>query len=453
MMRQRRANIPMRGTLVPVIRRAMFLFAAVLPLAAQTDMVVIKAARLFDGESERLQEPGVISVSGGRIVGVGQGAVPLRQAATIDLGDATLLPGFMDAHTHLRGERGEDSLRDFAERLSQTVPERTLQAATLARKTLMAGFTTVRDLGGAEFIDVGLRNAINRGVAEGPRMLVAVRGIGTTGGHCDGTNGFVFGLLDPRQESPAVANGPDAIRAAVRWNVKYGADVIKTCATGGVLSLNDDVDSAQLTQEELNALVDEAHQKRKKTAAHAHGAEGAKRAVRAGIDSIEHGSFLDDEALQLMREKGTYFVPTLMAVQGIREVLDKGGRMDPRTERKARLAMDAIDVTVSKAIKLGVRIALGTDAGVYPHGRNGEEFRLLVNRGMRPIDALRAATSVDAKLFGIADRLGTLDVGKIADVVAVPGNPLTDIRATERVLFVMKDGKVFRNDRAAATRR
>jgi imidazolonepropionase-like amidohydrolase len=248
-------------------------------------------------------------------------------------------------------------------------------------------------------------------------------------------------------ENPAVVNGPDAMRAAVRWNVKYGADVIKVCATGGVMSLNDDVDSPQLTQEELNALVDQAHTMRRKAAAHAHGAEGAKRAIRAGIDSIEHGSFMDEEALKLMIQKGTYYVPTLMACEGLREAIPKG-RLDPRVVRKAQRALDSIDVTVRRAIAMGVRIAFGTDAGVYPHGRNAEEFRQLVDRGMKPIAALKAATSVNADLLGVADRLGTLTPGKIADIVAVPGDPLADIRQTGKVLFVMKEGVVYRNDRA-----
>jgi imidazolonepropionase-like amidohydrolase len=428
------------------LNRVVMLGVLALPLSAE--VIVLKAARLFDGKSDRLQEPGIVVVNNSRIESVRPSAAAPTGARVIDLGDATLLPGFMDAHTHLSGQRSDDNLRSFADGFMKTLPERTLYAASLARKTLMAGFTTVRDLGSQDFIDVGLRDAIRRGFAEGPRMLVAVRGIGTTGGHCDPTNSLVFGLLDPRQESPAVANGPDGIRAAVRWNVKYGADVIKTCATGGVLSLNDDVDSPQLTQEEMNALVEEAHVKNKKAAAHAHGAEGAKRAVRAGIDSVEHGSFLDDEALKMMTQRGTFYVPTLMAAQGIRETLAKGGRMDPRTERKARRALDSIDVTARKAIAMGVRTAFGTDAGVFPHGRNAEEFNLLVERGMRPPDALKAATSGDAELLGVSDRLGTLEAGKLADIVAVPGNPLNDIRATERVLFVMKEGRIHRNDRA-----
>ncbi len=420
------------------------LFALALP-AVEARVIVLKAARMFDGNANALTSPGVVVVEESRIVETGGSARTPAGAEVIDLGDATLLPGFMDAHTHLRGDPAADTRQGRIEALEQYPAERALIASGLARKTLHAGFTTVRDLGSSDFLDVSLRNAIRAGHIEGPRMLVAVRGLGTTGGHCDPTNSFRFGLLDPRVESPTVANGPDAMRAAVRWAVKYGADVIKTCATGGVLSLNDDVDSPQLTQEELNALVDQAHTMRRRAAAHAHGAEGARRAIRAGIDSIEHGSFMDEEALRTMAQKGTFYVPTLMALEGVKERM---AGLDPRQQRKARLAMDSIDQTVRKAVSLGVRIALGTDAGVFPHGRNGGEFRLLVERGLTPIAALKAGTSVDAELFGIGDRLGSLEAGKLADVVAVPGDPAADIRQTEKVFFVMKEGRIYRNDRA-----
>jgi len=414
-------------------------------LAAQP--VVLRAARLFDGKSANLQQPGVVVVTGSRIEAVGpQSAIP-PNAMVLDLGDATLLPGFMDAHTHLSGEGSDDTLRDRVERLERTPAEQALVASVYARKTLMAGFTTVRDLGSNDFVDVALRNAIQRGAIAGPRMLVAVRGIGSTGGHCDPTNAVRFGLLQPGTEQFTVANGPEAVRAAVRWVVKHGADVIKTCATGGVMSLNDDVDSPQLTPAELEALVEQAHTMRRKAAAHAHGAEGAKRAIRAGMDSIEHGSFLDEEALEMMVRRGTFYVPTLMAAQGLRERLERGARLDPRQERKARQALDAIDVTVRKAIRMGVRIGFGTDAAVYPHGRNAEEFAQLVARGLAPLDALKAATSVNAELFGLSDRLGTLEAGKLADIVAVPGDPIRDIRVTEKVFFVMKEGVIYRNDR------
>ncbi len=428
------------------MRPLLLTFLLAIPLPAE--VIALKAARLFDGQSNTVLTPGLLIINGSRIESVSPNSTIPPGARIIDLGDATLLPGFMDAHTHLRGGTPGDSSARQLSGLTQTIPERTLAAVPNAKITLQAGFTTIRDLGGSQFMNIGLREAINKGHIEGPRMLTVVNSIGTTGGHCDSTNGYIAGALSDSNENPAIGNGPDAMRAAVRWNVKYGADVIKVCATGGVMSLNNDVDSPQLTQEEMNALVDQAHSMGKKAAAHAHGPEGAKRAIRAGIDSIEHGSFLDDEGLKLMVAKGTYYVPTLMAYEGVREGI-AGGRLDPRVVRKGRMALDAIDLTVRRAISAGVKIAFGTDAGVYPHGRNAGEFRLLVDHGMKPLDALKSATSVTADLLGIADRLGTLTAGKLADVVAVPGDPTADIRQTEKVFFVMKEGTAYRNDRAA----
>lgn len=408
-------------------------------------VTVLKAARLFDGRSDSLQRPGIVVVQDNRIVSVGPSSEIPAGARTIDLGDATLLPGFMDAHTHLSFNFSVDPAAERLGMLQKPVSERTLEAAVNARKTLMAGFTTVRDVGGIEFINIGLRNGINKGLVPGPRMLTVAEMICALGGHCDMTNGFRSGMVHFGPELTTVS-GPEAMRNAVRWNVKYGADVIKITASGGVLSLNDDVDSPQMTQAEIDAVIEQSHTLRKKVAAHAHGAEGAKRAIRAGVDSIEHGSFLDDEALRMMVEKRTFYVPTLMAIEGVKEMLPTG-RMDPRVVVKARKAMDSIDVTVRKAIRMGVRIAFGTDSGVYAHGRNAGEFRLLVDAGMKPVDVLKAATSVDAELFGISDRLGTLQAGKIADIVAVPGDPVSDIRQTERVFFVMKEGVIYKQER------
>ena len=243
-----------------------------------------------------------------------------------------------------------------------------------------------------------------------------------------------------------VINSAEEGRLAVRLNIKYGADVIKICATGGVLSLTDEVDIPQLTQEEMNAIVDEAHTLRKKAAAHAHGAEGAKRAIRAGIDSIEHGAFLDDEALDMMKARGTFYIPTLMAVEGGKEILAKGG-YPPSVAEKMTAAAESINQVVRKAISKGVKMGMGTDAAVYPHGRNTEEFHLLTALGMSSLDALRASTSVDAELLGVQNRIGTLEAGKSADIIAMPGDPTQNIRQTEKVFFVMKDGAIYRDDR------
>ena len=357
----------------------------------------------------------------------------------------TLLPGFIDAHTHISNEMTDDYKQDRLNGFEMTPAEQALLASALARRTLLTGFTTIRDLGSNDMIDVGLRNAARKGAIAAPRILASVHALGTTGGHCDPQDGVRPDLYGRESGiADGIANSPEGFRAAVRYNVKYGADVIKVCATGGVLSLADAVDTPQLTQAELDALIDEAHALRRKVAAHAHGATGAKRAIRAGVDSIEHGSFLDDEALEMMKAKGTYLVPTLMALTGIRERLDKGSFMDPRIEAKARAAMASVDQMFRKALKMDVKIALGTDAGVYPHGRNNEEFYQMVSRGMSPAAALRAGTVNAADLLGIAKETGALEPGLAADIVAVPGDPMKDIHQTEHVSFVMKSGVIYK---------
>lgn len=410
--------------------------------------IVLKAARIFDGKSDAVTKPGVVVVADGKIVAAGPNAAIPAGAEVIDLGDSTLLPGFIDAHTHLTGMYWEDWKQNALDALQKTIAEQALDASVNARVTLMAGFTTVRDVGSRDSLDVGLRNAIRNGKVPGPRMLVTVHAIGSTGGHCDFSGGFRQGLFG-KESDPlnGVINGPDQARYAVRLDHKYGADLIKVCATGGVLSLTDDVDTPQLTQEELNAIVDEAHALRRKTAAHAHGAEGAKRAIRAGIDSIEHGSFLDDEALDMMKQRGTYLVPTLIAGESLKEKMDKGLYLPPAIAEKARKALAARTQMFQHAVAKKVKIGFGTDAAVYPHGRNAEEFHLMVDLGMKPIDALRSAASADADLLGMLDKIGTLESGKIADVVAVPGDPVENIRQTERVFFVMKEGVIYKNER------
>ncbi len=414
------------------------------PLLEAQTTYVLKAAHLFDGKNNSLVQPGLVVVSGNKIQSVG-GQAPAG-VTVIDLGDATLLPGFIDSHTHLTMDFNPDYNGARLAGLSRTIPEDAIRATVNARKTLMAGFTTVRDVGSEDFLDVGLRNSINAGIVPGPRMLVAVHAIGATGGHCDDGQGFRFGLLNHEMgPEDGVVNSPDEARFAVRFNIKYGADVIKTCATGGVLSPTDDVDAPQLSQAELDALVSAAHELRRKTAAHAHGSEGAKRAVRAGIDSIEHGTFIDDETLRMMREHGTYLVPTLAVRSGIAE-----SKFPPLVRQKADVALKAQDNMVRRALGMGVKIALGTDAAVYPHGNNALEFVLMANDGMTPAQSLKAGTSSAAELLGLQNKIGTLESGKLADIVAVPGNPFENIKVTQSVLFVMKEGTIYRNDRSAA---
>ncbi|PYQ16010.1 MAG: amidohydrolase [Acidobacteria bacterium] len=416
------------------------------PAAPAGEVVVLKAARLFDGRGDSTVPDAVVIVEGGTIKAVGSRLPVPAGARVVELGDSTLLPGFIDAHVHMTSESSDDWYRAAVEGLRRTVAEKAIRATEFARRTLMAGFTTVRNVGADDFIDVGLRNSINAGVVPGPRMLVATQALGARGGHCD-TTGYPY-MLFGREPGLAdgIASGPDGFRDAVRFEIKYGADVIKVCATGGVLSLSDEVDTPQLTQAEMDSIVDEAHRLRKRTAAHAHGAEGAKVAIRAGIDSIEHGSFLDEEALRMMKERGTYFVPTLMAGEYA------GGRKSSRTyppeiAAKAKAALQARSVAFRNALRMGVKIAFGTDSAVSPHGRNAEEFALLVEHGMSPAAALRAATSAAATLLGVDKRGGTLEPGKDADVVAVPGDVLSDIRTTEKVTFVMRGGTIYRNDR------
>ncbi|PYQ68188.1 MAG: amidohydrolase [Acidobacteria bacterium] len=408
---------------------------------ALPSVVVLKAARVFDGRSDRMISNGVVIVEGSRIRDVGSGLPFPPQATALDLGDATLLAGFIDCHTHVTQEASDNWFNDFYEELRRSVPEKTLYAAGYARKLLESGFTTIRDVGSSDAIDVGLRNAISRGLVPGPRIVAARYAIGATGGHCDRT-GFPAGTFGA-EGGPlkGIVHGAAEAREAVRLNVKYGADVIKTCASGGVLSLGDDVAAPQLTDEELAAIVDEAHRLGRKTAAHAHGDRAARAAVDAGIDSIEHGTFLTDETLVRMKAKGTYLVPTLLAGEWT------GGKADkfpPEIAAKARAALAGRSDMFRRALKSGVKIAFGTDSGVSPHGLNAREFGLMVGLGMSPAAALRAAGPAAADLLGLGNRIGTLEKGKEADIVAVPGDPLKDIRATERVFFVMKDGRILR---------
>ena len=422
-------------------------FCLTLLTHAADDLTALKAARMFDGRSNGLVQNGVVVVQGDKIVDAGSN-VPIPSAAhVIDLGDATLCPGFMDAHTHLTLDFSGDYNQRRLKEVDLNVSEQAIIATTYARATVEAGFTTVRDLGSRfvasrEFVDVALRNSINKGVIVGPRMLVATKGIGATGGHFDPTSGFRDFLFGREPDyTDGIADGPDEIRKAVRFEVKNGADVIKAAVSGGVLSLADEVDTPQLTPAEMAALVDESHRLRKKVAVHCHGDQAAREAIEAGVDSIEHGSFMKPETLTLMKKKGTFLTPTLMATEWI---MNRIGNYPPALQAKAKTAAAARSDMFRNAVKTGVRISFGTDAAVFPHGQNAKEFKLMVDLGMNPIEALKSAAANDAELLGIGQKVGTLEKGKLADVVAVPGDPTADITSTERVSFVMKEGKIIR---------
>jgi imidazolonepropionase-like amidohydrolase len=423
------------------------LFSAVAAGAAD-QTIVLKAARMFDGKSKSLVQNGVVIVQGDKIVDVGSNIAIPSDAKVIDLGDMTLSPGFMDAHTHLTADFSGDFNKRRLEQLDLNVSEQAIRAVGYARTTVEAGFTTVRDVGSRfvssrEIVDVALRNAINKGLIVGPRMLVATKGIGATGGHFDPTGGFRDFLFGREPDyTDGIGDGPDQIRKAVRFEVKNGADVIKAAVSGGVLSLADEVDTPQLTPAEMAALVDESHRLRKKVAVHCHGDQAAREAIEAGVDSIEHGSFMKPETLTLMKQKGTFLTPTLMASEYIMAKIDQ---YPAALQAKAKAAYNARSEMFRNALKVGVKISFGTDAAVFPHGQNAKEFALMTGLGMAPIDAVKAATSSDAELLGIAQKVGTLEKGKLADIIAMPGDPNADITVTERVSFVMKEGKVIRN--------
>ena len=407
--------------------------------------VAIRAAHLVDPVQGKRLDDVVVLVEGDRVAKVGSGLAVPTGWETVDLGGATLLPGLIDVHTHLTSQSGNY----YEDQFRRSPIDVAVRAHVYARRTLEAGFTTVRDVGAPELVDVALRNAIADGTVEGPRMAVATLALSATGGHGD-LNGFSPYLRF--EEMSGIADGPDELRKAVRRNVKNGADWIKVLAGAGVLSEEESAGAPQYSQAELNAVVDEAAMWGRKVAAHAHGAEAIKRAVRAGVASVEHGGLVDEEGVRLMKEKGTYIVPDIItdvyilehgAEQGLpQKIIDK--------ERQLRVSQDA---NWTRAFRAGVKFAFGTDAGVYPHGENARQFALLVQHlGISPLDAIRMATVNAAELLGWSDRVGRIAPGAYADLIAVDGDPLKDVSELERVRWVMKDGVVYRDDRSRPSR-
>lgn len=409
------------------------------PSAGGPAVVVVKAGRVLDVRSGKYLDHQLILIAGDQIQEIGaessvQPRVPAN-ARVIDLSHSTVLPGLIDAHTHVTFNPGQTGYRG----LSISAPREALIGARNARVTLEAGFTTIRNVHANGYSDIALRDAINAGDVPGPRILASGPALSITGGHGDEN------LLAPQfhASGEGVANGVPEVMAKVRENIKYGADVIKFMATGGVLSEGDNPNFEQFSPEEMRAIVSESHRLGRKVAAHAHGAQGIKDAVLAGVDSIEHGSFIDAEGIQLMKEHGTYLVPTLYLEDWLMENLDKLP-LTPSMVAKAKVVLPVARGNEERAIRQGVKVAFGTDSAVYPHGLNAHEFAVLVKVGLSPLGAIQAATMNAADLLGWSDRVGSLEPGKYADLIAVDGDPLANVSVLENVKFVMKGGSVIK---------
>lgn len=416
------------------------IFATINGLSQKT---VIYCGQLIDVNNLQVLKEMTIITDGNKITDVVKGyAAADKTDKIIDLKNRTVMPGLMDMHVHLEGETKKGATAD---RFTMNPSDIAFESVRYANSTLMAGFTTVRDLGGTG-VNVSLRNAVNKGLIIGPRIYTAGKSIATTGGHADPTNGYRKSLMGDPGPVDGVIDGPDEARKAVRQRYKDGSDLIKITATAGVLSQAKDASGAQFTEEELKAIVETAKDYGFKVAAHAHGAEGMKRAIRAGVTSIEHGTYMDDEAIELFKKYGTWFVPTIIAGKSTADSAKIPGYYSDLVTPKALEVGPKIQATFAKAYKAGVKIAFGTDAGVYAHGKNWKEFVYMTEAGMPILEAIKSATVSASELLGVTGQLGSIEKGKLADIIAVDGDPVKDVQSMGRVKFVMKNGVVFKNE-------
>ncbi len=428
------------------------LFAA-LPAVAQDpasatppQTSVVHCGRLFDSESGRMLGETSVTIEGERIRSVTPGAPAAGGARVIELGNATCLPGLIDSHTHLTGQTSPTA---YSDQFRWNIADYAIRSTVYAKRTLLAGFTTVRNVGDEDYDSVSLRNAINAGIVPGPRIFTAGTAIGSTGGHADDTDGYRHDLEGDHGAKDGIINSPEDAWKAVRQHYKEGADLIKIMPSGGVLDESSSVDNAQLTIPEIQAIVAAAHDYGFTVAAHAHGAEAIRRAVIGGVDSIEHGTFMNDEDMKLMVQHGTWYVPTIIAGKYVGEKAKVPGYYPAQIAAKASRVGPVIEATAGKAYRAGVRIAFGTDAAVYPHGENAKEFQYMVGAGMPAAFTIQAATTHAAQLLRHEKDLGSIAAGKFADIIAVQGDPLADITLLQHVGFVMKAGVVYKRDGAA----